>query len=260
MKKILLTIILFFVPTVILAQNTTPGTSFGLTTEEALRQYRRAASSEKKMEGLIILGQKMIEKRVADLEKVQARLQAVERISEETKTELLNRVAQNTTDLQAFEIEIEDIEDLEVMKEKVRSIVFNYRIYLVFIPQIRGLAVVDRLKYFAEKIVEVKEKMEEELAALEEEGKDVSAIWDLVESAEEQLAEGLGFAQKAEDKFAGMKVGDVETAQDPKIEARKDLASGRSFLREALQSLRQAWQEIRKLEMGSFSKIIHLNN
>ncbi len=248
MKKIALTIILFFVPAVILAQNTTPGTSSGLTIEEALRQYKRAASLPKKMEGLITLGQKMIGKRVADLEKVQTRLQAVERISEETKTELLNRVAQNTIDLQALEIEIEDTEDLEAMKEKVRSIVFDYHIYLVFIPQIRGLAVVDRLKYFAEKIAEVKDKIEEELAALEEKGEDLSAIWDLAESAEEQLAEGLEFTQRAEDKFSSMKVGDIEAAQDLKAGARKDLASGRSSLRKALQSLRQAWQEIKKLE------------
>lgn len=133
------------------------------------------------------------------------------------------------------------------MKKKTKSIVTNYRIYLVFIPQLRGLYVVDRLRFFAAKIEEVKVKLEERAEELKKD-RDVSTIESLINTAAQDLERGLAFAQEAEDQLVHMKVEDVEGAQDLKVEAREKIADARAALRTALQTLGQAWQEIKKLQ------------
>ncbi len=100
-----------------------------------------------------------IERRIAHLEELITRLNAIKRLTDTQKADLISQVQAEIDKLKSLKSQIESETDPVKIKELKQSIVTSYRIYVVFMPKIQIMAHADRILTVAE---EMKQKTTDE--------------------------------------------------------------------------------------------------
>lgn len=197
------------------------------------------------------LGATMIDKRTAAIQKYDGLLNQTKYISDAALAKAQGELSRVNGEISSLKTKILAETDIPALKEDVKSIVNNYRVYQVFLPQAAGLVSVDRMKTYEAKLNETKNKISQKTDELEGQGKDTSAIRNLISLAEGNISAGAGYIATAENKFASMTITDFEGARTLKIDGRSALNSARQGFSEARKNMRDAAQEIKKLAKPS---------
>lgn len=246
--SLLLTVGLF-VPTtaVVHAEDTNGGPDAAMqhVTPSATRTagenaYRIATSTAARITALQQLGTLLATNRTTDLTKAMTTLQSMQRLSTDTRTQLVAQVQTNISDLTALQEKIAGDTDLETIKTDVRSIITAYRVYIVVLPQVRGLAVVDRLQSFTQTLTTLQTRIQTKTTELKSAGNDTSAIQSNIDQAAAKMTEAQAAITRAETSFTDMQVDDPTGSTTLKATGQAQLQIARQDLRQARESLVKA--------------------
>lgn len=197
------------------------------------------------------LGTTMIDKRTAAIQKYDGLLNQTKYISDATLSKVQGELSRVKGELETLKTKILGETDIDALKADVKSIATNYRVYQVFLPQSAGIVSVDRMKTYEAKLNELKSKISIKADELEQAGKDVSAIRNLISTAEGNISTGNGYITTSESKFTSMAITDPEGARTLKLDGRTALISAKQSFSEARKNMRDAVQEIKKLAQPS---------
>jgi chromosome segregation ATPase len=181
---------------------------------------------------------KTIERIIAYLNKVQAKIKEMERFGEEGQEAVLNQLEEQIGWFEAKKQEIESMESLEDFKNVSQELrQYWYKAKL----QIRR-ALSNGFQYrfnavFA-KMEQIQNKIENQIQIKQEEAKDTSRAEELMNQFKEKFAEAKETYSQAQEKFSNANQGEDFQAQ---------YQEGQSLLKQAHQQLKQAHQLLKQV-------------
>lgn len=196
------------------------------------------------------LGTQMIDKRVATITRYDRFLAQTKYISEPALTQVRGELSRVSGELGTLKTKILSETEIDVLKADLKSIITNYRVYQVFLPQSAGIVAVDRLRAFQAKLSELNGKISAKADELEGQGKDVTEIRGLVSTADGLLSTAEGHIATAESKFTSMTIADPEGSKTLKLEGRESLINARQSFSEARKNMQAAVLKIKELVQG----------
>lgn len=117
-----------------------------------------------------------IDRRIAALNRLITRIEAMKKISATAKSNLTAEVKVEITKLADLKVKIEADTDIATLRTDITSITKSYRIYALIMPQISILAAADRINTAADMIVAVVAKLETRIDEAEDDGVNVSGL------------------------------------------------------------------------------------
>ena len=207
---------------------------------ESLQSYKQA-SGERKIQALKNYGIRAIELRLRWIEKLQDRIQNLN-IDEDMRQILITDLNNNASGISALKGKIEAEIDLETLKNDVRAIFVDYRIFLVVLPRNHGRLAAARLGLISQIIVQHEEKIDELVASLKAAGADTNPLESLVSEFKTQVDQAESNIQAADDQFVQMTPTDTEAAKT-------QLQTGREFLHQAVTNFQSAKETLGKIKI-----------
>jgi hypothetical protein len=193
------------------------------------------------------LGANMIDKRITSINTYTGFLGQTKFISDATKNETQSELGRIKDELSTLKTKIQGETDLQILREDVKSIVTNYRVYQVSLPRAAGLVSVDRMKAYSAKLDEASTKIEAKAKELETQGKDITEITALISTARTSISAGNSSTDDALSKFSAMSISNPEGALGLRIEGRTSLGTSRKSFSDARVNLRDAVQKIKSV-------------
>ncbi|MFA5358834.1 MAG: hypothetical protein WC310_03375 [Patescibacteria group bacterium] len=213
----------------------------------AVSGFRSADTDELKTAFLQKLGSMMINKRLLSLKIINNRLEKSEKLSSEIKNRLLSEMDRNINGLNRLKDDIANTSDVAILKEKVKSIIADYQIFRVMLPQFSGLVAVDRLEVFSDKIVELRNKVQSKIEEVKSLDGNTAAVEVLVVVADESLSKGNESLQMATEKLFSMQASDPKNAISLKKESKGKISIARAAYKDSEKQLRTAISELKKI-------------
>ncbi len=179
-----------------------------------------------------------IDRRIVSLNKLEARVNDMDRVSASTKASIKATVAAQITYLTDLRAKIVADTDEATLKADIASITKAYRIYMLIIPQGAVLSAADRIHTTATIMSEFGTKLETRIADAKAAGKDVSALESAYTDYKAKLADAHVQADAAVKLTADLKPdnGDQATIDANKkamTDARAKIDAGRDDLQTA---------------------------
>lgn len=179
-----------------------------------------------------------IDRRVASLTKLEARIDAMNRISDATKKSLSTTIDAQIKVLNDLKAKIAMTTDEATLKAHIESITKAYRVYMLVMPQATILSAADRITTTADLMTTFGTKLETRIAQADSAGKDVSALESLYADMKVQIAEAKANASTAITLSANLKPdnGDkavMESNKKAMTEAHAKLKSAQDDLKSA---------------------------
>ncbi|MDO8686900.1 MAG: hypothetical protein Q7K11_01695 [Candidatus Berkelbacteria bacterium] len=153
---------------------------------------REAAAAEGKLgqnqlDTLKAKGIKMIEKRVSELYKTLDRIQKDKNLTSEEKTSLANEINAAIASLNSLTAKIKSDTNIADLRNDVKKIVDESKIFSNIVPKVRLLIAIDNLQNLSVKIADLTPKIQKLIDDLKSSGKDVAKLQSLVDSINSRL-------------------------------------------------------------------------
>lgn len=219
-----------------------PATAQQVDDAEALKEYSESKIESVQIEILKTLGENMIQRRLNALSYAQNLLAQARLVAEDVKEEVGEMLEQDEAGLSKLKDEIESETSLDALKNKVQSIINDFRIYIVELPKAHGLAVVSHYRSMSDKLDGLADKISEFAG---EADVDVSEIDKLVDEAKKVLSSAENNLDEAENKFNEMDIQWPTRATTLNLEGRGKIIDAKGELNEAFAKLKQAAAEIK---------------
>lgn len=155
-------------PSLALAQ-----TGVGVTASTSVSVQAKLPAAEVRLKER---GEKEIDRRVAALNSLNTRVQAMQRISDQFKQSLSATVAAEVTALNALKAKIAADTEVEVLRADLKSVTENYRIYALVLPQGRIAAAADRIATIVTMMGTLGGKLQTRVQAAGQAGADITAL------------------------------------------------------------------------------------
>lgn len=194
----------------------------GLNTQTGVRQRVTDAAIQKLRDRAL----KAIDRRIRALERELQRARNMQRITEEDKNYLIGEIQSNIDELGALRSKIEQDSDLATLKADVKSIVTNFRIYVVVLPKGLALMAADRANWGSQRFDALAAKIQERIDKAKAAGKDVTEVQGLLDQFKAKIADAKAHIEQAREAFKSM------LPVDPGG-ARSALQAGKTHLKEA---------------------------
>jgi len=208
--------------------------------EEAAEDIKEAVG-DAQVNVLQAMGKKMIDNRLNALEYAQNLLASAKLVASDVKSEVSATLSENSSGLENLKQEIAVDENVDTLKDKVKSIVEDFRIYIVALPKAHGVVVVSHYRTVESKLGDLADKIEEKGEELDVNG-DVST---LIAEAKSELANSRDYLDAAELKLGEMSVKWPSRATSLNLEARAQIIEAKTSLHSAFGKLKQAIVKIR---------------
>lgn len=178
-----------------------------------------------------------INRRIASLNDLVLRIQAMKKLSDTNKVALNAEAQAEIQNLNSLSAKISADTTLAEITEDRKSIFIEYRIYLLFIPRIQILAAADRIIEFADSASELVVKFQSRIVQDQQSGKDTTEIQAALTDLMAKLTDARLQAKAAQDLVLPLKpdMGNTATAAANKqalqsaraklVIARKDIAA-----------------------------------
>lgn len=222
--------------------------------DDIINEYKNGNNNEMRVQALQRLGTTMIDKRINALSKGQTLLAEAVYIDDETKETLNEQLRDNINNLTQLKASIEQQTELQALKDEVHSIINEYRIYLVIIPQVHGLAVIHKEETLISKLKTLQETTEATLAELVTAGYSTDEIQLVVDEATTNISNAESHITLAKSYFERMSIDDWQTSQTQKQDGHQEIVTIRKQLRSAKQNFHQAAVAIKKLINPNYKK------
>lgn len=145
---------------------------------------------ETNLKRLIKRGDNLINARVNTLNALKNRVVAKgNKLTDTQKIDLNTLIDGNINGLKELKAKIDAGTDIAVVKDLIKSIYTNYRIYAVFVPKVHLIIALDRLQNHLDGLDAVYVKIQENIDKLKAKGKDVAKRQTALESAKTMKTE-----------------------------------------------------------------------
>jgi len=141
----------------------TPGSALGAAQAQRLTNLKTKGAAE-------------IDRRLANLNAAQAKLQAATTLTAANKTTLQQQVQAEITGLTNLKTKLAADTDLATARADVASIVADYRVYALMLPKARLVASGDRLSVVVNKLTDLSGQLQTKIDARAAAGQDVTAL------------------------------------------------------------------------------------
>ena len=228
------------VPAFALAQSASVDTSVGASVGSGSTAV--SATVTTKMKTAMDRADKEIDRRIAALNDLNTRVQAMERVTADFKNSLSSNIQNQITGLTQLKAKIDADTDLATLKTDIQTIAQSYRIFMLVMPQSRIAAAADREVNLITMMNTLGSKLQARIAAEQSAGKDVGALLSALTDMSDKLKDANTQAQAAvsvtatltpdngdKTKMAqnatALKTGrsDIQAAQKDLVAARKDV-------------------------------------
>lgn len=209
--------------------------------KEAIQEYVESQFETAKIAILKTLGKNMIQRRINALTYAKDLLDKARLVADDVKRVLGDELDDTISSLKALKDDIDEEESLGPLKQKVNSIITNYRVYLVQLPKAHGLAVVSHYRTMSVKLDEIIEKLNDKVDELGYGSEDLDA---LINEAKELISSASLNLNRAEDKLDSMDIDWPSQAATLNLEAREHILSAKADLQDAFAKLKEAIAEV----------------
>jgi chromosome segregation ATPase len=204
--------------------------------DESLEKYKNSAQ-EKRLENLKNHGLNSIEVRLGVINNFVNQIESNKRFDNETKEKLIEDIQVYINQLLELRDQIEAEDDIEKLKELIRGIHKDLKIFSIVRPKQSAIMAIARIQGLVNRIKNLESKIENLIALHEEKGQDTTNL-DLKLN---QLRENL---ELAEEKISQAKKS-FESVATNKEQSKTYIEEGRAYLLEA-RSLIKETREILK--------------
>jgi predicted nucleic acid-binding Zn-ribbon protein len=215
----------------------------------------RAAGGDSQQERIIGRADQEIERRIAALNALVARITAAVRVSADEKAQIEADARTQIQNLTSLKAKIDAGTDPTVLRTDVQSITGSYRIFALVMPKGAILAAADRIKTIVGSMTAISAKLEARIDAVADAGANVSATENSLSDMKAKLADAKVQAEAAIDLVADLS---VDNGDKTKAEAnRQALMDARTKIRVGMEDLRVARKDAG--EIVNALKALHVN-
>lgn len=192
MKKFLIAIPAFFlIVTPVLAQSVTPP-----VTQNA-NQANRIANAKAKADA-------EIDRRVTSINNLITHIQGLKRLSDADKTNFLTKAQTEINALTTLRAKIDADTDVPTLRNDIKSIFNEYRVYALFLPQVRILSSVDVMGDIADAMGQLASKLQTRINTAKSNGHDVTALQASLDDLQAKLTDAKTQYTNAENTVTGL--------------------------------------------------------
>lgn len=171
--------------------------AIGVSAETASTTPKVKKGEGTQMTRLLEKGDKAIAARVEALNKLIEKITSMKLVSAENKASLNTQIQNQITALNNLKAKIATDTELATLKDDVRSITVNFRIYALIIPQGRIIAAADRLNMLAGDFAVIATKLQTRINEAQTAGKDVTKLNTLLTELNAKITDAKTQAQTA---------------------------------------------------------------
>ena len=217
--------------------------------QQTLENFRNSLA-EDRLQMLKEYAIKLIDVRLQDLTKAQEILGNTLRLSEENRDEIVTNMQTSYDGLVALKASIESATDLASLKDLIRNIFYDYRVYIVELPKDRGLRAVGWAEYvLSENEAKVITRIEIAIEEYKNAGKDTTVVEGLVDNLQAKFQEIQGYLDSAKSNFRAMEPAEDTTESEAYLEAGKqDLQKAKQEVQEAKDIIQDIIAELKSLK------------
>ncbi|MDD2823101.1 MAG: hypothetical protein PHQ59_03385 [Candidatus Daviesbacteria bacterium] len=188
-----------------------------------------------------------INRRLTSLSNLNTRVEAMKKLSNESKNTLILQVQDQINSLNALKLKIQNDSDIQSFKDDRLAITEEYRIYLLFIPKMHILAASDRIFEITADMDKLVSKMQTRIDSEKKKGKDITTMQSNLDNIKSKITDANTQAKAATDlvtllvpdqgnksKFAANKQA-LQDARKKLVLAKQDL----SLVKQGFEQIRQ---------------------
>ena len=187
---------------------------------------------------------KEIDRRLSTLNDLLARLNNAKKLSSTNKATLTTLIQQNISNLSSLKSTISTITDPTQLKTEVQSIVKDYRIYALIVPQVQLIIATDNVISATDKLTTVATTLGQRINEQKAQGKDVTELETALVTMQSKTLSAKAQAQRAQelvmsltpDGYPGNK-GSLQTARSQLVAASRDIKDASQAARKIIQGL-----------------------
>ena len=212
----------------------------------ASTEDRSAARNERRLARIKTVADRMLDVRLRTLDRLKAQVSAMKRLPDESRSSLTTQIDSEGSALKSLGSKIQSATDVETARSKTKAILTEHRIFAVFIPKIRGLALSAKLEALVGKLENLNDRLNARIDEVS--GDSAGRLDDLAADFEDQLDAAGSNIEKAESAFDKMEpAADLSDPNSLRKEGRQALRNARENLRKAARDLIDIVIELRKL-------------
>jgi vacuolar-type H+-ATPase subunit I/STV1 len=220
----------------------------GTTTATSTPSMNQVQRQARQVQRIQAQGDKQITARIASLNKLVAKIQALKKVSDGGKTAFSGKVQVQIDALTALKAKIDADTDLATLQTDTKSITISYRIFVLFNPQTEILVAVDRMGANADQLTAMATTLQASIQTAQTAGKDVAALQTALVDAEAKIADATTQSQNAENAVSSL----APDQGDKTVLASNTAAlkSARAMLKTGTQDLNAANKDFRIIRQG----------
>ncbi len=160
---------------------------------------RSAIVQDKTVDNLKKRADQEIERRIASLNKWLTKLSGAKHLTADDKANLTALVQSDITNLTALKVKIGADTDITTLRADVKSIVSDYRVYLLIHPKLGLIVAGDNVLTYADKLTEIETKLQDKVTEAQGMGQDVTKLQSELTDMQAKIADAKLQAQKIHD-------------------------------------------------------------
>lgn len=188
-----------------------------------------------------------IARRLGALNAMKAHVEHSHWVTDDHQAELLKQIEAAMKGLEALKVEIASDTDFETLRADCRSIVEDYRVYLLMEPKVRLVLAAGRTVAIADKMGTFADKLQDRIDAAKAKGEDVKAAQAALDDMEANLEAATETAEGVVDSVMALEPQDYPDNRDELIDAWKSLMEAHKDLRAAHADARKSIAELKGL-------------
>lgn len=212
-----------------------------------------AQTQQRRMDNLKTRADNEINRRVTDLNDLISRINSMKHLSAANKTAFMNSIQTEIRSLNSLKAKVDADTDVTTLKADVQSIVTEYRVFLLYIPQIQLLSSADRMNDIAGKLNDLATKLQTRINTNQAAGKDVSALETLLKDMVAKIADANTQYNNIETTIITLLPKDYPGNRGALLSARKMIQTGHLDLVTSLQDGQKIIQGLKALYNTSTS-------
>jgi len=219
---------------------------------------KTAAREDAKLTTVKTRADAMIAQRLTSLQNLLTRVNNDTRLTSDEKTNLTNDINTTISNLQALKTKIDADTDLTTAIADTKSIVTDYRIYLIYEPKTRLLLTVDNLTLVNQNLTSLSTSLGNLLNNLKSQGQDVSTAQTALDDMNAKIADATTQLTNAKSLLDSITVS--QAGQQPFVTVKQDLAQVRqdyAAIRSDLAAIKNALKTTIKTAHASGTPIPH---
>lgn len=211
-------------------------------------QPRNPTAKNEVMENLRTRADQEITRRVTSLTELVTRINGLKNLSQANKTGLVNKVQAEIAGLNTLKTKIDADTDLTTLRADVKSIIQSYRIYALFVPEIRILIAADAMSTTADNLTTLSTKLQTLIAGSGATGDTLISLQNLLADMQAKVKDANELYQSVKTEVLALTPQGYPGNRTTLMDAREKLKTGAADLRAARSDAKEIIKILRSLK------------